>query len=69
MKTKYCKTKQKKKTQKNRNRVVGIEKYKKFSEAREFRITFPFLSLNQSYAVICEVNAPNMDYVILNMLL
>lgn len=34
---------------------MEIEKYKKFSEAREFRVTFSFLSLNKSFSVICEV--------------
>lgn len=34
---------------------METEKYKKFSEAREFRVTFSFLSLNKSYSVICEV--------------
>lgn len=40
---------------------MGIEKYKKFNEVREFRITFSFLSLNKLHSVICEVNVSNMD--------
>lgn len=48
-------------TRKSRKWIVGIEKYEKFNEIREFRITFSFPSLNKSYSVICEVNAPNMN--------
>lgn len=42
-------------TNRKTNWVMEIEKYKKFSEAREFRVTFSFLSLNKSFSVICEV--------------